>query len=501
RQLAQKLDERFRVLTGGNRTALPRQQTLRALIDWSHDLLSEPEQLLFRRLAIFVGGWTLEAAEAVCTDETIDALDAADLLSSLVEKSLVVAEIERFTRYAFLESMRAFSLEKLEQSGEREAVARRHAQWVAELGDRADEGRWTTSPSQHRAEFDPELENARSALDWALSQDEVVLAARIVVGFWGSYQRRVGQAEVRSRLEAVLERLDADAQPSLAARAWRALSVLVVGPHAVETARHALELGERCNDPAITAASLEQMGYALLLAGSAQEAQSAIDRALRLSKEHGLTRSFLYVDVLRDAAAVASECGCLEDARQLYDEALALAIALGDESRATKISLGMAEFEFQTGNPARALELVSATETEAHESLENQNVTLAATALGNSAAYRIALGDTAGARNAARDAIRIARGRYALETTISMQHLATVETLNGDSHRAGRIRGYVDAWFRNEGYVREPTERRTYEILMNALHEKLSDAQIEALAAEGAQLSEEQAVAEALAVQ
>ena len=94
RQLAQKLDERFRVLTGGNRTALPRQQTMRALIGWSYDLLSEQEQKLFRCVSIFLGGWTLEAAETVCSDETIDALDVIDLISSLVEKSLVVPEVE-----------------------------------------------------------------------------------------------------------------------------------------------------------------------------------------------------------------------------------------------------------------------------------------------------------------------------------------------------------------------------------------------------------------------
>ncbi|MGA8476212.1 MAG: adenylate/guanylate cyclase domain-containing protein [Candidatus Cybelea sp.] len=142
RQLAQKLDERFRVLTGGNRTALPRQQTMRALIGWSYDLLSEQEQKLFRFVSIFVGGWTLAAAEKVCTDETLDALCVIDLISSLVEKSLVVAEVEQdSTRYRLLESTRAFGLEKLEQNGEREMLARKHARWVADLADLSYEAR------------------------------------------------------------------------------------------------------------------------------------------------------------------------------------------------------------------------------------------------------------------------------------------------------------------------------------------------------------------------
>ncbi len=158
RQLAQKLDERFRVLTGGSRTALPRQQTMRALIDWSYDLLSGHEQKLFRRVSIFVGGWTLEAAEAVVNDETLDALDIIDLISSLVEKSLVVAGAEEILRYRLLESTRAFALEKLEQSGEHDALARRHAQWASDLAERAKDASETEPWTQWLAEYMAEFE-------------------------------------------------------------------------------------------------------------------------------------------------------------------------------------------------------------------------------------------------------------------------------------------------------------------------------------------------------
>ena len=157
RQLAQKLDERFRVLIGGSRTALPRQQTMRALIDWSYDLLSEQEQKLFRRVSIFVGGWTLEAAEAVVNDDTLDALDIVDLISSLVEKSLVVAGAEELLRYRLLESTRLFALEKLQQRGERDTLARRHAQWAADLADHAREASQTDPWAQWVAQYLPNL--------------------------------------------------------------------------------------------------------------------------------------------------------------------------------------------------------------------------------------------------------------------------------------------------------------------------------------------------------
>jgi predicted ATPase/class 3 adenylate cyclase len=499
RQLAQRLDERFRVLTGGSRTALPRQQTMRALIDWSHDLLSEPEQRLFRRLAIFVGGWTLEAVQAVCTDDTIGALDAIDLLLSLADKSLVVAEATGHSRYRLLESTRAFALERLDRSAEREALAHRHAQWAADLGHRAYEASCTTL--QWRAAFEPELENVRSAIEWALSHDEPVLAARIFSGFrlHSTYQRVVGESEVLSWLEELLERIDATAQPVLSARMWHLLSWTTIGSRKIEAAQRAIELGERCNDPAITTRSLSALADGLRQAGRWHEAQAAIERALRLAREHGLTRSDICARALNVAAVIASDGERLEEARQRFSEALDLATALGNEGLAHLSRLNMADLEFQMGNYARALELVSTVDAEIREP-RSVDVYNRIYSLVNSAAYRIALGDVPGARVAARDVLRLGRGAYVPQVPVAMQHLAAVAALNGDSHRAAKLRGYVDSWYRTQGYEREPTERHVYEILTSALRERLADAEIEALAADGARFSEDQAVAEALMV-
>ena len=499
RQLAQKLDERFRVLTGGNRTALPRQQTMRALIGWSYDLLSEQEQKLFRFVSIFVGGWTLEAAETVCTDETLDALDVIDPISSLVEKSLVVAEVEQdSTRYRLLESTRAFGLEKLEQSGEREMLARKHAQWAADLADLSYEARWSTGmTARWRAEFEPEAENACSAIDWALSHDEVVLAARIVVGFSSIYRRLVGEAETRSRFETVIGRLDAVAEPALAARAWAALSRTTGGLRRVEAAQRAIDLGERCDHRADTTLSLSELAFGLMQAGRAQEAQAAIERAMRRLNESGLTRSAIHATVLNNGAMIANDGGRLAEARQLYEEALALSTSLGDREAAIGIRLNLAELEFDMGNVDRALELARAIEAEPRAPHMKRFVFVA---LQNGAAYRLALGDTAGARTAAVDALQLARGAGTQHIMINIHHLATVAARSGQPHRAARLRGYVDAWYRSEGYERETTEQRVDDILMTALSAQLSESEIEALAAEGARLSEDQAVAEALAI-
>jgi tetratricopeptide (TPR) repeat protein len=337
----------------------------------------------------------------------------------------------------------------------------------------------------------------RVAIEWALSHVEKWLAARIIPGFCGPYERLIGTAEVRSQLEAALEGLDAAAQPALAARAWWALADIAVGSRKIEAAQRAVEFAQRADDALTTIDSLRILVFGLYQAGRLQEAQPVVDRALRLAKESGLIRSAVHAYALEAAAIVASFCGRLEEAEETYVEALSLATEHGDEIQAIRIRGNMGELEFRKGNAAEALELVKEiqVQTQGSRTVQVRIFTRAA-----EAAYRIALGDIPGARSAAREALRLARGAFALPTTWAMQHLATIAALGSDPRRGARLRGYVDASYRNIGCEPEMTEQHTYDILLTALREKLTDAEIESLAAEGAQLSEDQAVAEALAV-
>ena len=169
--IARRLDDRFRLLTGGARTALPRQQTLRALIDWSHDLLSAPEQVLLRRLAAFAGGWTLEAAEFVGADDAGAAADAIaredvlDLLSRLVERTLVSMEAGGH-RYRLLESVRAYALERLERSADGDATRNRHLGYCVDLARRAAPALWGAEQGAWVARLDRERENLLVAHRW-----------------------------------------------------------------------------------------------------------------------------------------------------------------------------------------------------------------------------------------------------------------------------------------------------------------------------------------------
>src|SRR5271166_2050184 len=170
--IATHLDDRFRILTGGRRTALPRHQTLRATLDWSYELLSEPERVILRRLAVFAGVFRLAAASAIIASGEIAPADIVDGIANLVAKSLVtVVAGSTVAGHRLLDTMRAYGLEKLAESGEREWLARRHAEHYRDLFERA-EAEWETRPtvawpSEHAAV----IANLRAALDWAFSSD------------------------------------------------------------------------------------------------------------------------------------------------------------------------------------------------------------------------------------------------------------------------------------------------------------------------------------------
>jgi predicted ATPase/ribosome-binding protein aMBF1 (putative translation factor) len=498
RALGERLDERFRILTGGERTALRRQQTMRATIDWSYELLDAPERRLFERLAVFVGGCTLEAAESVVCDATLRASDVFETLSSLAEKSLVVAELEGASpRYRFLESTRAFAIEKLRESGEHSTFAHRYALWVAVLADRARTSGATMPIEPWVREFEPELENARAAFDSTLSGGDVVLAARIACGFTGVWRMNHGNSEPRRWLETVLPRLDDAVTPVIMASIWRALSTVTFGMRKIEAAERALEFDSRCDDPIENAASLYQLSQGLLEVGRIDEADAANERALRLCRNNGLTRSRRYAALLDMRARVAVRHDRVDDARQCYAQALAVMSAMGDEHEAILIRINMAELEFKAGDVPQALEFAEMAAAGARHVRSRHRE---ATALTNLAAYKIAVGDTEGARRDAAQALTLALGAQPIGAAIAIQHLATVAALGTDARSGARLRGYVDAWYREEGCERELTERRSYDTLMSALRARLGDPEIEALAQQGARFSEEEAAVEALTV-
>ena len=181
--LAERLDDRFRLLTGGARTALPRQQTLRAVVDWSYDLLFEDERRLFARLSVFAGGCDLDAAEAVCADDQVPAGEVLDILSRLVDKSLVAApDAGRDARFVQLQTLWQYGRDRLDESGEADAMCARHAAYYRQMGEDAHEGlRGATGPVW-RERLTSELGNLRAALDWFIARGDADAALSLASG-------------------------------------------------------------------------------------------------------------------------------------------------------------------------------------------------------------------------------------------------------------------------------------------------------------------------------
>jgi predicted ATPase/class 3 adenylate cyclase/Flp pilus assembly protein TadD len=306
-QIAERLDDRFRLLRDSSRSAIPRQQTLKALIDWSHNLLSADEQTLFRRLSVFSGGWTLEAAEGVCGPGGQAHLsDVLDLLAQLVNKSLVV--IERTPgeeiRYHFLETIRQYAREKLLEAGEGEAV--RHSHWaffttLAEVGEFQIRG---AGQQQWLHKLDVEHDNIRIALDWALqkshpdspwlpSQEPPTAAygLRLAVSLWWFWFLRGYASEGRGWLETLLERANANpAVPTIfRAKAMSRIGFLafIQGSYekAVALAREATTLCQESGDREGLAISLFVMGNVLRSLGKHEQSETAFQQSLALFQE------------------------------------------------------------------------------------------------------------------------------------------------------------------------------------------------------------------------
>ena len=207
-QIAERLDDRFRLLAGGQRTALPRHQTMHATLEWSHDLLTETERVLLHRLAVFAGVFDLEAASAVATSPELTTYEVVDVLSNLVSKSLV----DRNAGYRLLETIHAFALEKLVESGELEAISRRHAEYHHNLFERAEFEWQAEAADEWLALYGPKLDDLRAALDWAFSSaGNPSLGVALTVAAVPLWMQLSLLQECRGRVERALSVLDASA--------------------------------------------------------------------------------------------------------------------------------------------------------------------------------------------------------------------------------------------------------------------------------------------------
>jgi predicted ATPase/class 3 adenylate cyclase/DNA-binding CsgD family transcriptional regulator len=346
-EIIDSLHDRFRLLTGGARSGVRRQQTLRASVDWSHDLLTEPERVLFRRLAVFLGGFDLDAAQSVAGGDDLARHQVLDLLALLVDKSLVVAENTRGrTRYRLLETVRQYAAEKLSESGEVNAARKRHrdhyAAMAAALDTPAREG------SRRRlTQAETEIDNLRAAFAWSREQSDVELALTLASSLqplWVARGRiREGLAWIHAALSAH-NRRQPDIAPAVRARALADKSSLaaVIGAEAsVDEAQEALAIARNLDDPALLVRALT--ACASVNAFNPELARPYINEGIELARAIG--DRWRLSQLLGWQIAGAYVAGDPIAARAASEKGLDLAEAMGDRlvSRQCRWLLGWAQ--------------------------------------------------------------------------------------------------------------------------------------------------------------
>jgi predicted ATPase/class 3 adenylate cyclase len=397
-QIAARLDDRFKLLTGGSRTALPRQQTLRALIDWSYDLLSEEEGALLRRLSVFAGGWTFEAAEFICPNQ-----DVLELLTQLVNKSLIVVDTDgsESTRYHLLETIRQYARDKLLEAGEFFEVRNLHGQYFLQMAETAEPQLYKSGSGILVGLLENEQDNFRAALEWTMEKD-IESALRIVYALQLFWVRNGHQAEGRILAETViasaevlppLEREAAYHRKYLIARALttltavamsqgdnryvsevsakcefyaraignkglvaRALSYCCAGRlsvgdiEGVETwSREALQCARESDDTFALGLSLGVTSEYLMITGKDPEmAQEYASQSIKILKEHG--QQWAYAIILLVMGMVAKYKGDLKFSRESLGNILPLFREMGDIQRVNMIQSELGHMERYEGN-------------------------------------------------------------------------------------------------------------------------------------------------------
>ena len=359
-EIAARLFSRFRLLTGGSRTVAPRHQTLLAAMDWSYDLLSMQDRALLRRLSVFAGGWTLAAAEAVCSGQEVGPADVLDVLTSLSDKSLVLADHRtRDTRYRLLETIRQYGRERAVESGELAAVQRRHAEWYARFAEQGQSELRGPGQEAWLDRLEAEHDNLRAALEWSADHEDdagvqMSLAGALrwfwfVRGYW---------TEGRRWLEAVLARSGGRPDAALS-RVLQGAASLARFQGDYDRARalceQGLTLSRRLGDD-------EGLAWFLISSGAVELHQGDWVRATGLFEE-GLTRARTLGDhgltstALLDLGVVARLQGDLERSEGLLTEGLALSRDVSDKWRMALSlhSLGLLAFRREDYRRAAAL--------------------------------------------------------------------------------------------------------------------------------------------------
>jgi non-specific serine/threonine protein kinase len=463
-QIATRLDNRFRLLVGGGRTAPARQQTLRATLDWSYELLREPEQRLLNRLSVFAGSWTLEAAEHVAAEMAPQPEEVFELLARLVDRSLVQAEpgLAGYVRYRLLESVRAYASEQLHAGDDAPSVLRRHCAYYSALAEAAEAHiLWGANGLEWLVRVDRERDNLRAALGWSLSQSGDPQAALRLAGHLGHYwYTRGDRGEGHSWLTRVLARVGSPTAAS---------------------------------DPEETRA----WAWAAVWAGGLAHGRSAYDQAEGMVRE--AMRTFEQLDDQRGVGWCLHFLGHIARARSELPEAVEfLEAAVGafhgvhDEVSAI---LPLAALGFTVcllGDQTRAVQLCEQAVSVARQTGASGRLALALIYWGQVASV---LGQTRDAADAFQEGLKLSRDwDSAWGIAECLEGLAVVAAAEGESERAARLLGAAARLREAIGAPVHPVDRSDHERAVAASQSALGPGGYAAAWASGEAMSVDEVI-------
>jgi predicted ATPase/DNA-binding CsgD family transcriptional regulator/Tfp pilus assembly protein PilF len=359
KQISARLTEATRLLKGVERTGPPRQQSLQATVEWSYQLLSQKERILFCRLCIFVDGCTLEAAETICTGDSVEKGEVLELLAHLIDHSLVNMEEapSGATRYRLLEVIWQFGREKLETSEDKLILSRRHRDWYLSLAEQSEPELAGRQQREWLDRLEAEQENIRYALRWSLEQDEAEAAARIGVGLWPFWILRGYISEGREWLARTLAKLPAPIE-ARAKALWASGILTGRQGNSVQATRlleESLAVWRTVGDKKRMAEALATLGVAAQRQGHYEQATTRFEESLRLLREVG-EHQWTGI-VLSNLGLIVFYQGNYKQARELSEESLALFRDNGDIRGMAAVLTNLGMMSLEQGDYARALRL------------------------------------------------------------------------------------------------------------------------------------------------
>jgi predicted ATPase/class 3 adenylate cyclase len=490
--LLARLEQRLPLLTGGPRDAPARQQTLRATIDWSYGLMGEADQALFCRLGIFAGGCSVEAAEKICS-ATLDGL------ASLVDQNLLrnVEGGGGEPRVSMLQTIREYAVERLESSGEAEAMRRRHGEYYCALAEMSEPEILHADQALWLQRLQDELDNFRAALGWSLERGEIELALRLIGALRRAWVARGYLSEARRWLEAALAQSDGISQP-VRAKALYGLGRIALVQGAYQEAVPRLEesqaLFREVGDAEGIVYALADLGWIAADQGDAERASRLVEESLSVARESG--------DKTTTAAAVQSlaRIALAQDdyarAQELFEESLALRRSLGDKRNAAN-SLGyLGLVALLRGDYEEA---TSALEESLALGRELDNRLIGSAALANLALAALFQEELERAKDLALESLELSRKLGDTRTIIECLHvLAGVAGVEDESARAATLTGAADALHEAINAPPSPADRIVSDRFLGSIRAQLSNPELKEGWSRGKAMSIEEALEYAL---